>query len=157
MSLSKEKLTAKQARFAEEFMVDMNATAAARRAGYSEKTAHVQGPRLLGNVAVAARIAELQDKTAQRLEVTTDDVIQMLLESYVDARAAKQHGPQVRAAELLGRRLGLFKDRVEVSDMARLPVEDLLKSIAGDDPEKLELARRLIDVPEGFSEGETQH
>ncbi len=99
MSTSNGELTAKQARFCEEFMVDMNATAAAKRAGYSERTAEQQGCRLLTNVKVAARIADLQDKTAKRLEVTADDVTRMLLECYRDAKAANQHGPAVRSHE----------------------------------------------------------
>jgi hypothetical protein len=53
-------LTPKQARFVEEFMIDLNATQAAIRAGYSELTADVHGPRLLGNVGVAAAIAAMQ-------------------------------------------------------------------------------------------------
>jgi phage terminase small subunit len=50
------KLTAKQARFVEEDLCDLNATQAAVRAGYSQKTAAVQGSRLLTNVKVAAAI-----------------------------------------------------------------------------------------------------
>ena len=51
-------LTGKRARFAEEYSVDLNATQAAIRAGYSEKTAASQGERLLRNVEIAAAIAE---------------------------------------------------------------------------------------------------
>ncbi len=47
-------LTPKQARFVEEYFVDLNATQAAIRAGYSAKTAYSQGERLLRNVEVAA-------------------------------------------------------------------------------------------------------
>jgi phage terminase small subunit len=50
------KLTAKQARFVEEYLCDLNATQAAIRAGYSPKTATVQGSRLLTNAKVAAAI-----------------------------------------------------------------------------------------------------
>ena len=46
-------MTPKQERFAQEYMIDLNATQAAIRAGYSAHTADVQGPRLLGNVGVA--------------------------------------------------------------------------------------------------------
>ena len=46
------RLTPKQERFVAEYLVDMNATQAAIRAGYSRKTADVQGPRLLGNVRI---------------------------------------------------------------------------------------------------------
>jgi len=48
-----QKLTSKQQMFCREYLVDINATQAAIRAGYSAKTADVAGPRLLGNVRVA--------------------------------------------------------------------------------------------------------
>ena len=49
-------LTPKQARFIEEYLVDLNAKQAAIRAGYSVKSAHVEGSRLLINAKVAAAI-----------------------------------------------------------------------------------------------------
>jgi hypothetical protein len=59
---------------------------------------------------VASRVTELQNEAAKRNEIKVDDVIAMLLESYRDAKAANQHGPAVRAVELLGKRLGMFRD-----------------------------------------------
>ena len=56
-SSSSRPLTPKQQRFVAEYLVDLNATQAAIRAGYSAKTAEQQGPRLLGNVGVATAIA----------------------------------------------------------------------------------------------------
>ena len=46
-------LTPKQRRFVEEYLIDLNATAAAQRAGYSEKTADRIGPDLLGKICVS--------------------------------------------------------------------------------------------------------
>lgn len=46
-------LTPKQRRFVDEYMIDLNATAAAKRAGYSARTAEWQGPQLLGKTHVA--------------------------------------------------------------------------------------------------------
>ena len=45
-------MTTKQQRFVEEYLIDLNATQAAIRAGYSAKTANEQGARLLANVSV---------------------------------------------------------------------------------------------------------
>ena len=60
------KLTDRQELFAREYLKDLNATQAAIRAGYSEKTANEQGARLLANVSVAKRIAELKaDRNAE--------------------------------------------------------------------------------------------
>jgi hypothetical protein len=137
-------LRPKQERFCREYIVDLNATGAARRAGYSGKTADVQGPRLLGNVRVAARIAELQAATAERLDVTADDVIRMLLDSYRDSKAANQHGPAVRAAELLGRRLGMFIDRHMTNPDHDTPDEALVRRLAEGDERKAAVLKEII-------------
>jgi len=160
-------LTPKQAAFCREYLLDLNATAAAKRAGYSEATAKQQASRLLTNVNVAERITELRDAAAQRNEVTLDEVICMLRKSYEDAKAAKQHGPAVRAAELLGKTLGMFRDRVLVDDMARLTDDQLIDALANGDPERERAARLLLGpasfnatedgFPETGDETETRH
>ena len=68
-------LTQKQRRFVQEYLVDLNATQAAIRAGYSERTAYVQGPRLLENVGVQVAIQEALKKREQRTEITQDRVL----------------------------------------------------------------------------------
>lgn len=68
-------LTDKQARFCEEYLVDLNATQAALRAGYSLKSAKEIGSQLLGKPLVAARIHELQAQRSQRTEITVDAVL----------------------------------------------------------------------------------
>lgn len=68
-------LTAKQERFVAEYLIDLNATQAAKRAGYSERTANEQGSRLLANVKVSAAIAEAQAKRSKRTEITQDRVL----------------------------------------------------------------------------------
>lgn len=69
-------LTFKQELFAREYLVDLNATQAAIRAGYSEKTAYSQGERLLRNVEVATVIQTNMDKRAAKIEITADKVLQ---------------------------------------------------------------------------------
>lgn len=71
-------LPPRQQRFVNEYLIDLNATQAAIRAGYSAKTADVQGPRLLGNVGVAAAIAKAQAKRSERTGITADRVLQEL-------------------------------------------------------------------------------
>src|SRR4051794_17846978 len=68
-------LNERQARFVAEYLVDLNATQAAIRAGYSTATASQIGSRLLGNVKVAAAIAEAQAARSRRTEVTADRVV----------------------------------------------------------------------------------
>lgn len=72
------RLTDKQKRFVEEYLVDLNATQAAIRAGYAERTADVQGPRLLGNVRVQEEIQLSMDARSKRTEITQDMVLQEL-------------------------------------------------------------------------------
>lgn len=69
------KLTPKQERFVAEYLVDLNATQAAIRAGYSEKVANTNGPRLLVNARVAAAIAERRGELQQATGVTQERVV----------------------------------------------------------------------------------
>ena len=71
-------LNAKQERFCEEYLVDLNATQAAIRAGYSDKTAKSQGSRLLTKADVSARVGELKAERAKRTEITADRVLREL-------------------------------------------------------------------------------
>lgn len=71
-------ITPKKRRFAEEYLVDLNATNAAARAGYSAKTVHSQGPRLLEDVEVKKLIAEGMAKRSQSTQITADRVLQEL-------------------------------------------------------------------------------
>lgn len=71
-------LNEKQKRFVGEYLIDLNATQAAIRAGYSAKTAHVQGSRLLSDARIAAEIAKRQTKVADKLEITAERVIREL-------------------------------------------------------------------------------
>ena len=68
-------LTPRQRRFVGEFLLDLNATQAARRAGYSPKTAVTQGPRLYRNVHVRAAIDTAMEARAQRTDVKADRVV----------------------------------------------------------------------------------
>jgi phage terminase small subunit len=142
------KLTAKQQRFVDEYLNDLNATQAAIRAGYSEKTAQEQSSRLLSNVMVQAAIQEAQNKRSERTEVTQDFVINTIVETINRCRQAEPvmvKGEQVvevdvetgelrpvwkfdatnvlKGAELLGKHLGMFKDKVELSGPDGKPIQ----------------------------------
>lgn len=69
------KLTDKQKRFCEEYLVDLNATQAAIRAGYAASTAVAQASRLLATPHVQSCIQELQAKTSAKLEITREMVV----------------------------------------------------------------------------------
>ena len=127
------KLTDKQTAFVREYLVDLNATQAAIRAGYSERTASRIGPQLLEKTWVRETIEKAQAKRAQRVEVTQDYVLSNLVEvverTMQRAPVTDRKGEQVtdeegravwtfdakganRALELLGKHLGIFADRV---------------------------------------------
>ncbi len=69
------KLTPKQAAFCAEYLIDLNAAAAARRAGFSEKAAHVQAGTLMKKPHVQAEIQRLMAERSKRTEITQDSVI----------------------------------------------------------------------------------
>jgi phage terminase small subunit len=89
-----KKLTPKQKRFVAEYLIDLNATAAAIRAGYAKKTANKQGPRLLVNVGIAEAIAQAMQIREKRTEVTQDAVINELRRiAFLDPRRVITWGP----------------------------------------------------------------
>src|SRR5262245_2575113 len=81
-------LTARQQRFAEEYLVDLNATQAAIRAGYSRNGANRAGERLLSNVDIAAAIDAGRKELSERTAITVDFVLAGLRENY---ERAMQH------------------------------------------------------------------
>ena len=118
----KHTLTPKQKVFATEYLIDLNATQAAIRAGYSKRTAHSQGPRLLDNVEVKREIQELGAKRSERCKITSDEVLQEIAkiafvdleeEARVEHRARISVGEKLKALDQLGKHLKLFTDRVE--------------------------------------------
>ncbi|MFE4201110.1 terminase small subunit [Aneurinibacillus aneurinilyticus] len=80
-------LTPKQHIFVQEYLIDLNATQAAIRAGYSPDTAHVQGPRLLGNVRVQQAIESAMQAREKRTGITADKVLEQIAKiAFVDLR-----------------------------------------------------------------------
>lgn len=106
-------LTPKQERFVQEYIVDLNATQAAIRAGYSAKTADRIGPELLGKTCVSEAIQKAMKKREKRTEVTQDYVIAKLRE-IVEKDASDgpdselRYANKIRALELLGKHTGAF-------------------------------------------------
>ncbi|VTP12686.1 Terminase small subunit [Phytobacter ursingii] len=73
-------LTDKQEMFCREYLIDLNATQAAIRAGYSEKTANEQGAQNLAKVSIRERISELKAQRNDRIDIDADYVLRRLTE-----------------------------------------------------------------------------
>ena len=128
------KLTLKQQRFADEYIISGNATQAALTAGYAERSAYRTGADNLRKPQVKAyideRLAELesakiakQDEVLRYLtgvmraeSVSETVVVEGTGKGFSKARILDKHPEEqerLKAAELLGKRYGLFRDRVE--------------------------------------------
>ena len=107
------KLTPKQEMFCREYLVDLNGTQAAVRAGYSEKTANEQAAQHLAKVSVQSRISELKSERGIALQVTTEGVLKGVLNTIEDARGKGDLTLVMRGYELLGKHLGMFSERRE--------------------------------------------
>src|SRR4051795_10047988 len=87
-------LNDRQARFVAEYLVDLNATQAAIRAGYSVRSAHSTGERMLRNAEVAAAVAEAEAARSKRTEVTADrGVLELARVAFGDPRRVMSWGP----------------------------------------------------------------
>ena len=149
-------LNEKQKLFYKEYVVDANATQSAIRAGYSKKTAYSQGQRLLKNVEGQKYLEELMAEKENTLIASQDEVLQHLTmvlrgeskseEIVVEgigegcSRAkTMMKGPaekdKLRAAELLGKRYGLFRDKVEINgiDEEKKRLDEIITNLIGGD------------------------
>lgn len=82
-------LPPKQARFVQEYLIDLNATKAATRAGYSPRTANEQGARLLAKVSVRSAVEKAMETREKRTQITQDRVLQELARlAFFDLRKA---------------------------------------------------------------------
>ena len=108
-------LTQKQEAFVAEYLVDLNATAAAERAGYEHP--NKQGPRMLVNVGIAKAIASAQARRSERTEITQDYVLTAIkdtIEQYRGDGERSNPNAVLKGAELLGRHLAMFTDKAVV-------------------------------------------
>lgn len=107
------KLTDKQTAFVREYLVDLNATQAAIRAGYSERTAYSVGQRLLKKVEIQRAVAAAQAKRARRVEIKAEDVLRGVIEVTTQARDSGDLKTALKGYELQGRHLGMWTERVK--------------------------------------------
>ena len=144
-----------QRRFILEYLADgsRNAAAAARRAGYSDDCAKQHAYKLLHTDEVQREIERQLQRHLEHLEISAEMVLQGIVETINRARAsgegAWQSATILKGYELLGRYLGMFKDRVDVGvddaimkqlELGRARAAGLLKEpeaiIAGDNDDE---------------------
>ena len=106
------KLTARQATFCERYITGITATEAARQAGYSPSYADREAARLVEKPQVAAYLADLRAKIAERAIVTAEDVLRGLKH---EAENAESDTARVAAWAHLGKHLSLFTEKTEVT------------------------------------------
>lgn len=124
-------MTKKQMKFAEEYLVDCNATQAAIRAGYSSATARQIGQRLLTNVDIKSwidkKLQDMQDSTIASAEEvmqyltsvvrgqSTSSVLSLCGDGCQEViEKAPDEKERLKAAELLGKRYGIFTDKMSL-------------------------------------------
>ncbi len=129
------KLTPKQQRFVEEYLIDLNATQSAIRAGYSAKTAQEIGSENLSKPMVAKAIAEAQEKLSNKAQVTVEMVVQGLLKEAQDYAEGSTQSARVSAWAHLGKHLGMFKDKIEHTGPNGGSIDLNLKVVFEDDGE----------------------
>ncbi len=144
--MKSRKLTVKQKRFADEYLIDLNATQACIRAGYSQKTANEQGSRLLTNVNIKqyleVELKKIDDnKIAKREEVLKYLTSVLRCETQSSVLALDVEGGQtvikkqpdekerLKAAELLGKYHSIYTDNTKITGAVPIVIVDDL----GDD------------------------
>ena len=127
------KLTPKQELFAQEYIIDLNATAAATRAGYSAKTAYSIGWDNLRKPEIQERISELMQSRSKRTEITQDRVLEEL------ARVGF-----VRISDVVDLETGRIRAGVTDDDIAAVSAVKV-KSIPSEDGDIVEREVKLSD------------
>lgn len=139
----------KKAKFFEYWTVDQNGTKAAIRAGYSEKTAAQQASRLLKDPEVAAAVEQWkkqqhEERTAEAEEVEefltsvmrgeeVDNIPLFVGDGFQELKTAKPSAKdRLKAAELLGKRYGLFTENVNVDSEGVVQIIDDISGDGGD-------------------------
>lgn len=127
-------LTPRQRLFAEEYIIDFNASAAAVRAGYSLNSVGKQAYLLLHNDGVSAYIDHLMKSRESRIAAADPDYVVQKVMKIVNKDAVRD-GDALRGLELLARILGMLKDRTEIS---------------GPDGAAIEVAQRTKEEADGL-------
>ena len=129
-------LTPKQALFVKEYLIDLNATQAAIRAGYSNNRADAMGHENLRKPVIASAIQAAMDARSLKVELTAADVLRDINAVKADAmrktydkdgnEVMANHTAALKALELQGKHLKMFTDKVETTGANGGPIDTKL-------------------------------
>jgi len=108
-------------RFCAEYLIDLNATQAAMRAGYSARSAGSQGNRLMKKAEIQQRVTEMAQEARSEAVADATEVMEYLTKVM---RGEAEGGSRVRAAELLAKRYGLLKGQVDLRALGKVMIID---------------------------------
>lgn len=126
-------LTRLRETFCQEYILDLNGAQAAIRAGYSPNGANVRAAKLLAVDNVKERVQSLMDARAAATRIDAEYVIKVIRKTIEQCQAQDKpdHANILRGAELLGRHLRLFTDRVEIiNDYDNLTDQEVERELA---------------------------
>ena len=138
-------MTPKQQLFVDEYLIDLNATQAAIRAGYSKKSARATGAENLTKPDIAAAIAARMKVRSERLDIQADNVLQAIAkiafaDEQADNAADVKVSDRLAALKLLGEHLGLFVQRriTYTKSIDQMNEDELIALLGGErDPDRL--------------------
>lgn len=145
-----KKLTDKQEMFCREYLIDLNATQAAIRAGYSERTARSIGQRMLTNVDIEKRLSELKGDRNERVSVNADYVLDRLMQiDQLDVADILDENGDLLPVREWSKAWRTSVNAIEVIQMSKgdMDIETFLKKVKLPDKLKnLELLGKHVDV-----------
>lgn len=127
--MTMNKLTAKQKQFCKEYLIDLNATQAAIRAGYSEKTARTIAAQNLAKLNITEYIKELMAKRSEKVEIDAEWVLEQAVDMFKTSKTAGDLKAAKGFLELAGKHcnVGAFKERIEID--ANVVVTEITRKI----------------------------
>ena len=138
-------MTPRQEKFCVEYLIDLNATQAAIRAGYSDKTAYSMGQRLLKNVEIQSRIKKMRDDYYDKTIMSAKEVEYLLSKAgrdelkeevvvvegvgdgFSESKIIKKRlsaKDRIKALELMGKRHHLFEDQDSKNGVEEVQIID---------------------------------
>lgn len=122
MPRTTEAASLKERRFVDEYLVDGNATRSAIAAGYAQKQAAKTGSEMLRKPRIRVLLEAARLEQQQRTQITADRVFTDLYRIAEKAEKAGEFPAATRALELVGKHLGMFRDKVELTGKDGAPV-----------------------------------